>query len=159
MTELEDMVENSRYIGLGRRIVHDEALFMQLHKIRAALPEDLKEAERVARDREKLIGDASEDAQRMSRDARAEAERILREANEKRQQLIAENEITLQALREAEEIKSKAEEEAASTRGAADSYARDVLSRLDTFIAKISQSIAEGRRSLDEPRQASGERS
>ena len=56
LTELEDLVENTRKVPVRRLIGFDEDKFhMTIMKIRANLPEEMKRASKLARDQERIV--------------------------------------------------------------------------------------------------------
>ena len=90
---------------------------MQTAKLKKALPDDLKKAERVTRDSDRvvsgaqteaqrLVSDAQSEAQRMVGDARAQADRIIQDARSHSDRIIDD------ARREAERIVADAQQHA-----------------------------------------------
>ena len=129
-----------------------DEISMQITKIRASLPQDLKVAVTTARETDRLIENAKEDAktivdksqsesERIIADARAEAERILEQARIQQTSMVADNEILKLTKAQSEEIRNAAERDATSMRRGAEKYAFDVLSQLEGVVGKVMTTI------------------
>lgn len=103
---------------------------------------------------------AEAEARRIQEETEAEAQRMIEEARQtgfsmldsaqmQATQAVAECEITRKAEKHAHEILMRAEEEANAIRVGADDYARDVLTNLETVMAKAMGQIQQGRTLLD----------
>ena len=136
--------------------LNKEEVAMQIAKIRASLPSELKQAVTLTRESEKIVASAREDALMTTERAKREAERILEEARQEshrileqsrlqQQQLIADNEILKMAKQTGEEIRSMAEREASQIRRGAENYAYDVLTHLESVVGKIMATVERGK--------------
>lgn len=141
-----------------------DEMSMGIDKIRASLPKELKDAVGVARECERILETARDEAAALVDGARAQADRILAEAREEAartlqasklesERMIAESEVLKIAKAQADEIRSYAERESLQLRRGADRYAHDVLSKLETSVARVLAEVERGKTSL-EPRQA-----
>jgi vacuolar-type H+-ATPase subunit H len=95
LTELEDLVENTRHGPMGLLIGFPEDQFhMTIMKIRANLPEEMKRASKLAREQERIVEETRQYAEQMKDEARrmavAEAERARSEVAQLREQTLAE---------------------------------------------------------------------
>ncbi|HRF60351.1 MAG TPA: hypothetical protein PLH94_10630 [Fimbriimonadaceae bacterium] len=136
-----------------------EEASMQIAKIRASLPAELKQAATVTRESERIVESAREDAHmtiesakreadRLVSEARHEAERLIEQARIQQQQMIAESEILKLTKAQCEEIRNAAEREAAQLKRGAEKYAYDVLSHLEGVTAKVMTNIDRGKAEL-----------
>src|SRR5450432_4275556 len=92
--KLDDLVHNAKAIPLTNQVrVEKEGIYDILDQIRATIPEEIKQARWIVKER-----------QEMEAEATREAERIVKEARERQERLISDEEITKQAERAAEEI-------------------------------------------------------
>jgi cell division septum initiation protein DivIVA len=150
-----------------RRIVSRQLLWgldpdeasMQIAKIRASLPTELKQAVTVTRESERIVESAREDAsltiesakresERIVSDARREAERLVEQARIQQQQMISESEILKLTKAQCEEIRNAAEREASQLKRGAEKYAFDVLTQLENVAAKVMTNIDRGKAEL-----------
>lgn len=152
LKQLEELVENTRYIALLKLtygLDHDE-FFVLVNRIRASLPEDVKRASNLTRERNRILDTAREEANHIIEESRAEAGRILEEARLQAQRLVDQSEIVLMAKEQARQIVASAQEDARQIRRGADEYARDVLNNLEAVLAKAIGTIQRGKEKLEE---------
>lgn len=152
LKQLEELVENTRYIALLKLtygLDHDE-FFVLVNRIRASLPEDVKRASNLTRERDRILDTAREEANHIIEESRAEAGRILEEARLQAQRLVDQSEIVLMAKEQARQIVASAQEDARQIRRGADEYARDVLNNLEAVLAKAIGTIQRGKEKLEE---------
>lgn len=115
--ELEQLVENGKGHFFGRVMIDEEAFFDQTSKLKKALPEDLKKAERVSRESDRVVTGAHNEAQRLVADAQAEAQRLVSDARSAADRTVADarshsDRIVEDARREAERIIADAQQHA-----------------------------------------------
>lgn len=82
------MVENGKYHVFDKVFIDEQAFFIQTSKLKKALPDDLKKAERVTRDSDRVVSAAQNEAQRMVGEAQGEAQRMVSEAKGEAQRLV-----------------------------------------------------------------------
>jgi len=157
LDELHEMtVKRPRsFMGLTWGLDQDE-IGMQISKVRASLPQELKVAATTARESDRIIESAKEDAGMTIENARKEAERIVAEAHEEAQRvieqsrieqsrLVAESEILRISKTQSEEIRNSAERDALQMRRGAEKYAFDVLTQLEGVVGKAMSTIERGK--------------
>ena len=92
--KLDDLVHNARPVPLTDQVrVDREEIYDLLDQMRATIPEEIKQARWIVKERQEMLAEA-----------KREAERIVREAREQQSRLISDEEITKQAERAADEI-------------------------------------------------------
>lgn len=137
--------------GLNR-----DELSMQIMKIRASLPQELKQAASLTRESERIMDAAKQDAtattdnarregERIMVEAKKEAERLMEEARLHQERLVGESEILKLAKSQAEEIRNGAEREAQQLRRGAENYAFNLLNHLEGVTSKMLGSIESGK--------------
>lgn len=153
--DLEQLLEEDIKVPFVNRAiwVDVDEFFSLTNKIRLALPQEVRRADRFVKDSDRLAQDAQAQAARIVEEARAEAERHIWEAQEKAQQAIEASLITRAATARAKQIMQDAEEHAREIKKGADDYAREVLENLDNYIARVMTTIRQGREKLDTKRQ------
>jgi len=139
--QLEDLVDRETKWHAFQRAwgVSEERFFTLLNRLRASLPEELKQASRIAKESDRILAEAHE-----------QAGRILAEAQEQAALLVCNDEISKQAVKQSEEILQRAREEADNTRREVNDYAKRVLVNLEGYTSKLLATIERGRRRLEQ---------
>lgn len=133
-----------------------EEVLMQISKVRASLPQELKQAVNLTRESERIVESAREDAtttlensrresQRIVEEAKQEAARIVEQGRLNQQQMIADSEVLKIAKAQAEDLRNTADRDAANMRRGAENYAYDVLSQLEGVVGKVMTTIERGK--------------
>ena len=92
--KLDDLVHNARAVPLTDQVrVDKEEIYDILDQMRATIPEEIKQARWIVKERQEMLAEA-----------KREAERIVKEARERQERMVSEEEITKQAERAAEDI-------------------------------------------------------
>lgn len=121
LDELEDMLDRAPAKAFSKKISIDrDAVFELIGDIRLSLPVEIKQAQRIADNCDKIINDANNKAQS-----------IIKEAEEKGERLISDSEITKKAREEAAIITGEAKEAAREMRIAAVEYADELLAKTE----------------------------
>ena len=114
-----------------------DRFFAQVNRIRAALPEEIKQAARVTQERAQIL-EAAE----------AERQRLLEEAREQAALLVANDEIVRRATQQAAEVIQRATTEAGEVRRSAEGYATRVLANLEEYVTRILGAVRSARERL-----------
>jgi hypothetical protein len=118
---LEELFNESRPIPLTHNVIVDEDRMLDLiDQMRVAIPDEVKKAQQVLSQRDRVLAQAQE-----------EANRTLQLAREKSEGLVEQSAIAEAARIRAREIEQQAEIDAEKTRREADNYVIDTLSRLE----------------------------
>ena len=110
-----------------------------IDQMRIAIPEEVKKAQQIVAQRDRVMAQAQE-----------EANRTLQIARDKADQLVLKDVIVQEAQRRAEQILSQARAEAEAVRADADNYVIDTLMQLQDQIAKMSNQVNNGIRMVQE---------
>jgi F0F1-type ATP synthase membrane subunit b/b' len=110
-----------------------------IDQMRIAIPEEVKKAQQVMAQRDRVMAQAQE-----------EANRTLQLSRDKAEQMIERDMIVQEAQRRAEQILNQARGEAESTRVDADNYVVDTLMQLQDQISKLSGQVSNGIRMVQE---------
>jgi cell division septum initiation protein DivIVA len=142
--KLDDLVHNAKAVPLTDQVRIDrEEIYDILDQMRATIPEEIKQARWIVKERQEMLAEA-----------KRESERILKEARDQQQRLVSQEEITLQAERAAEEIVEDANARAREIRLGAEDYADEILNTLEVNLSKFIAAVQRGRERLqgrDEP--------
>ena len=137
---LEELFNEAKALPFTHNVVVDEDRMLELiDQMRIAVPEEVKKAQQVMAQRDRVMAQAQE-----------EANRTLQLARDKADQLVQKDMIVGEAQRRAEQIVSQARAEAEATRADADNYVIDTLMQLQDQIAKLSGQVSNGIRMVQE---------
>jgi len=131
---LEETVKRSRRVPFsGLRLLGERNIWPLLDQMRISIPDEVRRAERIIREKERTIAQAHEEAERIVALARSEAA-----------QLTAEHSIAQAAEEQAVAIRERAGREAEDVRSGADGYAFDVLCQLEQELKRALSVIENG---------------
>jgi cell division septum initiation protein DivIVA len=123
---LEELFNESRPIPFTHSVIVDEDRMLDLiDQMRVAIPDEVKKAQQVLSQRDRILAQAQE-----------EANRTLSLAREKSETLVEKDSLVEAARARAREIKMQAEFDAEQTRRDADEYVIQTLSGLVTQLEK-----------------------
>ena len=137
---LEELFNESKNIPLTRNVMVDEDRMLDIiDQMRIAIPEEVKKAQQLLGQRDRVLAQAQE-----------EANRTLEIARQKADQLVTKDNIMVEAQRRAEQITAHARAEAENTRGDADEYVIDSLTKLQEELEKITNQVNNGIRKVED---------
>jgi len=138
--ELESRLTEGWRIPLTSKVVTDEEeCFDIINEMRARIPEEVRQAKKTERERERIIAQAHEEAERIEVLAREQAKEVLGE-----QEIIRTAEARVQIIIE------RAQEEAGKVKADADDYVISVLSRLESRLGGLLNTVQNGIRVVGE---------
>jgi cell division septum initiation protein DivIVA len=114
--------------------VDKEEIYDILDQMRATIPEEIKQARWIVKERQEMLAEA-----------KREAERIIQEGRDRQEQLISQEEVTRQAEREAEDIVGDAQAREREIRLGAEDYADEILGTLEVNLSKFIGAVQRGR--------------
>jgi F0F1-type ATP synthase membrane subunit b/b' len=137
---LEELFNESKTIPLTRNVMVDEDRMLDIiDQMRIAIPEEVKKAQQLLGQRDRVLAQAQE-----------EANRTLELARQKADQLVAKDMIVVEAQRRADQILSQARSEADNIRGDADDYVIDSLHQLESELDRNLNQVRNGIRTVEE---------
>ena len=129
---LERLLNESWRMPLSAYLVINEDDFLDvIDQMRTTIPREIKEGEKIQRERERMIAQAEE-----------EAERIVKLAQEDAVKMVEEHEIMHAADQRSATIIQRAQREAEVLKAEADEYARTVLFSLESQLQGVDGQIA-----------------
>lgn len=124
--QLEELVGVGKRVPFSSRVMVEEEDFLTLvDQLRAALPNEITQAQRVIKERERVIGEAQD-----------EANRIIQTARERAEMLVSQNAILAEARQRAEEILRQAEEDQQRTRGEVDVFILEQIQLVEDAVRR-----------------------
>lgn len=131
---LEELFNESRPIWFTHSVIVDEDRMLDLiDQMRVSIPEEIKKAQQILVQRDRILAQAQE-----------EANRTLALAREKSEQLVERDSIVQAAQGRAEQIISQARVEGDATRHEADEYVLDALNNLEMELDRILNQVRNG---------------
>jgi vacuolar-type H+-ATPase subunit H len=129
LQQLEDLVREAKSMPLSSSaLVNRDEVLELIQEMKETLPEEIKQARWVVKDREELLGKA-----------RAEGERIVAEAEEEQLRMARREEIVSRAKEEAERIVEEAEEDGRRMRLESEDYVDAKLAQFEIALRKIQE--------------------
>ncbi|MBM7867032.1 ATPase [Heliobacterium gestii] len=138
LDELEELIETSTRIPItGKVLVDDHVLLDFLDRIRTGLPEELRQAKWLTKERQRVI-----------QEAEAECQQMIEETKVYVAKLAGETEIVRLAQQKSEEILAEARRQAVELHTDARQYADDVLRQIEHTLTKSVSTVRKGREEL-----------
>ena len=135
--KLDDLVHNAKPVPLTDQVrVDKEEIYDILDQMRATIPEEIKQARWIVKERQEMLAEAKREQDR----------------------LVGEEEVTKQAERAAEDIVEDARAREREIRLGAEDYADEILGTLEVNLSKFIAAVQRGRERLqgkDEPAEVS----
>lgn len=137
---LEELVQNAKALPLSGQVRLDrEEIFALLDELRATVPDEVKQARLLVREREQALAEASR-----------EAERLLAEAREQARRASGETEVVRLAERQADELTADARRRANVLLSEVEDWADGTLAVLEVNLDNFLAAIRRGRQRLQE---------
>lgn len=164
---LEDILEKAPNLPLSSKtMINREELLEIIRDIRIKLPDEIKQAQWIKEERQKILIEAKKEAEALRRDseekmlkikderqkvlaeAEKEAEILRREADRKIQELIDESDIMRRASEQAKELIIAAQIDAKKIRLGSKAYADELLAELEKHASGVIETIRSNRDEL-----------
>jgi hypothetical protein len=127
LQQLEELVRDAKSMPLSSSVLvsRDEVLQM-IQEMQESLPEEIKQARWIVKDREELLAKA-----------RGEGERIVEQAREDQRRMAMKEEVARRAEEEAERIEAEAGDKAEQMRHEAEDYVDAKLAQFEIALRRI----------------------
>lgn len=137
---LEELFNDAKAVPFTHNVIVDEDKMLELiDQMRIAIPEEVKKAQQVVAQRDRVMAQAQE-----------EANRTLQIARDKADDLVQKDMVAQEAQRRADQILAQARAEAEAIRADADNYVLDTLMQLQEQIDKLGNQVNNGIRVMQE---------
>ena len=135
---LEELFNESKSIPLTRNVMVDEDRMLDIiDQMRIAIPEEVKKAQQLLGQRDRVLAQAQE-----------EANRTLELARQKADQLVGKDMVMQEGQRRADQIIVQARAEADTIRADADDYVINSLTQLQAELERITNQVNNGIRAV-----------
>ena len=137
---LEELLNESRPLPFTHNVIVDEDRMLDLiDQMRVSIPEEVKKAQQLLAQRDRLIAQAQEEAQR-----------TVNLARDRSNELVERDQVVQAAYTQAEQIKAQAHADGEVIRGEADQYVLETLRNLEMEMERALNQVRNGIRSLQE---------
>jgi F0F1-type ATP synthase membrane subunit b/b' len=137
---LEELFNQSKTIPLTRNVMVDEDRMLDIiDQMRIAIPEEVKKAQQLLGQRDRVLAQAQE-----------EANRTIEISRQKADQLVTKDMIMQEAQRRSEQILAQARAEADGIRADADDYVINSLTQLQAELERITNQVNNGIRTVQD---------
>jgi cell division septum initiation protein DivIVA len=131
---LEELLNQSRPFPFTHNVMIDEDRMLDIiDQMRVAIPEEIKKAQQVLNQRDRILAQAQE-----------EANRTISIGREKQEQMVERDSIVQAAHAKANEILALAQIERSNSRQEADEYALETLRRLEIELERFLNQVRNG---------------
>src|ERR1700747_416680 len=133
--KLDDLVHNAKPVPLTDQVrVKREKIYDIVDQMRATIPEEIKQARWIVKERQEMLAEA-----------KREAERIVKEARERQERMVSGEEIPKHDEDAAEDIIEDARGREREIRLGAEDYADEILNTLEVNLSKFIAAVQGGR--------------
>ncbi len=140
---LEELFNESRSIPFTHSVVVDEDRMLDIiDQMRVSIPDEIKKAQQLLAQRDRLLAQAQE-----------EANRTLALAREKSEQMVERDQIVQAAQARADQIIEQSRGEGETTKREADQYVLETLTNLEMELDRTLSQVRNGIRTLQTDRQ------
>ncbi len=137
---LEELFNDAKAVPFTHNVVVDEDKMLELiDQMRITVPEEVKKAQQLIAQRDRVMAQAQE-----------EANRTIQIARDKAEEMMLKDKIAQEAQRRADQILTQARADAENVRADADNYVLDTLTQLQDQIAKVGNQVSNGIRMVQE---------
>lgn len=139
LDEFVAMIENARAMPMSAScIVNRNEMLEAVEELRKALPEELRKARSLLRDRVTVV-----------EEGQAEAQVIIAEAEAERTRLVSRTEVVKEATREAERLVAAANAESDRMRREVDDYVDGKLANFEIVLNRTLHAVEHGRNKIN----------
>jgi vacuolar-type H+-ATPase subunit H len=133
--KLDDLIHNAKTVPLTDTVrIEREEIYDILDQMRASIPEEIKQARWIVKERQDMLAEA-----------KREAERLLQEARDRAEQLASQEEVVRLAHEQSEHLLQDAEHRAYEVRTGAEGYADEIFGTLEANLDKFLTAVRRSR--------------
>lgn len=131
---LEELFNNSKPIPLTHNVMVDENAFMDIiDQMRISIPDDIKKAQQIMAQKDRILAQAQE-----------EANRTVTIAREKSEKMVEKSDVYLAAQAKIDLLAEEARKNAVQVQADADHYVVETLMKLQAELDKVSSQVQNG---------------
>ncbi|GAB4269548.1 MAG: hypothetical protein Kow0080_13270 [Candidatus Promineifilaceae bacterium] len=138
--QLEEVLNESIRLPLSAYLlVNEDKIFNIIDQMRVSVPEEVRKANRISAEKERILAQAHEEAERIRELARQEATELVKREN-----------ILLSAQQRADNILERARRDAEALHHDADAYVVEVLAKLEDDLLRSLAVVRNGMRKVQD---------
>ncbi len=131
---LEELFNNSKPIPLTHNVMVDENAFMDIiDQMRISIPDDIKKAQQIMAQKDRILAQAQE-----------EANRTVTIAREKSEKMVEKSDVFQAAQAKIDLLAEEARKNASMVQADADRYVVEMLQKLQSELDKVSNQVQNG---------------
>lgn len=131
---LEELFNNSKPIPLTHNVMVDENAFMDIiDQMRISIPDDIKKAQQIMAQKDRILAQAQE-----------EANRTVTIAREKSEKMVEKSDVYQAAQAKIDLLAEEARKNASQVQSDADRYVVETLQKLQSELDKVSNQVQNG---------------
>ena len=131
---LEELFNNSKPIPLTHNVMVDENAFMDIiDQMRISIPDDIKKAQQIMAQKDRILAQAQE-----------EANRTVTIAREKSEKMVEKSDVYQAAQAKIDLLAEEARKNASQVQADADHYVVETLQKLQSELDKVSNQVQNG---------------
>lgn len=136
--KLDDLIHSAKTVPLTDTVrIEKEEIYDILDQMRASIPEEIKQARWIVKERQDMLAEA-----------KREAERMIQEARDKAEEIASREEVVRIAHEQADAILGEADSRAAEMHHGSVAYADEVFGTLEANLDKFQSAIRRSRERL-----------
>lgn len=136
--QLERLIQGASRLPVGGKLLVDEAALRQIvEEMRSALPDQQREAQRLAAERDRVLAEA-----------RSQARRIVEDAHGQTGVRLDDQAVVQAARQRARDVTAEAEKTAAQLRADADQYIFNQFTMMEARLIRVLREVQAGQRAL-----------
>jgi hypothetical protein len=136
--KLDDLIHNAKTVPLTDTVrIEREEIYDILDQMRASIPEEIKQARWIVKERQDMLAEA-----------KRVAERVIQESRDRAEQLASETEVVRLAHEQADAILTEADRRATEVRLGSEDYADEIFGSLEVNLDKFSTAVRRSRQRL-----------
>lgn len=149
LEELEGVIDEAGSVPFSKKItVNPEEVYSIINDLKDSIPEEIKDAQWVNQERERILEEANSQANSIKLKAKEEIEKGYEEANRRFRDLVNEHSVTQEANKEAERIIAEAKKTANTITTNSLAYVDQILSKTSDEIKNTLKVIEDNRSQL-----------
>lgn len=147
--EIEDLIENAGSVPFSKKVMIDaDELYDIIHDMRQSLPEEIKQANWITEERDRILDEARLESENIVSEANKEADNIINEARQHAIKMVDSHEIVQEAREKAQTIQANAEQAARSMHLQSIEYVDEILAKSQASLEKVMTVIEDNRAEL-----------
>ncbi len=147
--EIEDLIDEASTVPFSKKVMVDsDELFQLLQQVRQSLPEEIRQAQWVNDEKDRIMAEAERDADAIKDEAKKESDKIIQDAKDTFNDMVNEHEVTKKANQYGEEIVTKAEQNARTLKLQSVTYVDEMLGVTQDKLKELLEVLEENRSEL-----------